>query len=181
MTIWKDIRDFPDYQISDDGQVRTKKGRKEWYVMKTRSKWKNSTNPYDQSVRIVDLRNRYGRKTCKVHRLIAEAFLDKPDPDHYLVDHIDGNASNNHISNLRWATPSQNTLNGKHKKENDPWLRFHNGSWCFEVCINGKIYRKSFSCKKYGDEVAKDIAIGIRNETIKEMGFIHRYNLDANA
>jgi len=42
-----------------------------------------------------------------VHRLVAEAFHGI-DPDHREVNHIDGNKTNNHASNLEWVTHSQN-------------------------------------------------------------------------
>ena len=44
----------------------------------------------------------------KIHRLVAEAFL--PNPNNYsVVDHIDGNRSNNNINNLQWTT-QKNTI-----------------------------------------------------------------------
>lgn len=50
------------------------------------------------------------KKTSLVHRLVAEAFIPNPDnkPE---VDHIDCNPSNAHVSNLRWATSSENGCN----------------------------------------------------------------------
>ena len=39
------------------------------------------------------------RKIYRVHRIVAEAFI--PNPNEYpYVNHIDGNKTNNHISNL---------------------------------------------------------------------------------
>ena len=58
------------------------------------------------------LRIALGRGKQKyVHRLVAQAFLQNHDnlPQ---VDHIDGNRTNNHASNLRWVTSHQNVING---------------------------------------------------------------------
>ena len=46
-------------------------------------------------------------KPCKVHRLVAEAFLENPDnlPD---INHIDENPHNNNVNNLEWCTRKYN-------------------------------------------------------------------------
>ena len=50
------------------------------------------------------------KRNMRVHRLVAETFLpnnnDLPE-----VDHIDRNRINNHISNLRWVSRSDNLKN----------------------------------------------------------------------
>lgn len=46
-------------------------------------------------------------KLRKIHVLVLEAFIG-PRPPGLFACHNDGNALNNHLSNLRWDTPSAN-------------------------------------------------------------------------
>lgn len=59
-----------------------------------------------------------GLKTVMVHRLVAQAFLDKPEGKD-IVDHIDRNKRNNHVDNLRWVTAEENNLNKGRTKTAD--------------------------------------------------------------
>ena len=64
-------------------------------------------------------------KSCRIHRLVAEAFIPNPDglP---VINHKDENPKNNNVDNLEWCSYSyNNTYNGKAKKigkkqRNDP-------------------------------------------------------------
>jgi len=47
------------------------------------------------------------------HRLVMQVFGSAPPTDdHDVVNHIDGDKSNNHISNLEWVTGRENSLHG---------------------------------------------------------------------
>lgn len=49
-------------------------------------------------------------KKHKVHRLVAETFIDNP-YNKPCIDHIDRNKFNNFYLNLRWVTPKENSNN----------------------------------------------------------------------
>lgn len=46
-------------------------------------------------------------RRSRVHRLVAEAFLDGSGP---VVRHLDGDPTNNHVENLAWGTQSDNAF-----------------------------------------------------------------------
>ena len=49
-------------------------------------------------------------KTYKVHRLMGKTFLQNPN-NLPIIDHIDRNTMNNHITNLRYVSVSDNNKN----------------------------------------------------------------------
>ena len=50
------------------------------------------------------------RRSIKVHRLVYMTFIGDI-PQGYQIDHIDGDASNNNLENLRCVTPKENSNN----------------------------------------------------------------------
>ena len=57
------------------------------------------------------------KKNFYVHRLVGEHFLEKPSAEKCLIDHIDRNKTNNHVSNLRWVTHQENSNNRHNSRE----------------------------------------------------------------
>ena len=53
----------------------------------------------------------FNRKFVYVHRLVAIEYIPNPD-NKPMVNHKDGNRSNNHVDNLEWVTASENTKHG---------------------------------------------------------------------
>lgn len=95
--MWKKIDRNSNYSINEQGQVRndTTNLIKKPFI--------NKKNGY----LIIDLYKNNKSQKVPIHRLLAEAFIDNP-KNKPTVDHIDGNRKNNAISNLRWATYSEN-------------------------------------------------------------------------
>ena len=48
------------------------------------------------------------QKSYYIHRLVAQHFLPMPEEHKTQVNHIDGDKSNNHVSNLEWVCPKEN-------------------------------------------------------------------------
>jgi len=96
---WKQIPNWPMYEVSDNGRVR--RGQK---VLTPN--WTGSVGKQYLSVSLTY----QGRRRCaRVHQLVAEAFIGaKPAGLH--TAHLDGDRQNNSLPNLAYLTPSQNNL-----------------------------------------------------------------------
>ena len=101
-----DIKNYDGrYKIGNKGTVigvsRSKDNRynnKQWILKQYEDK-----NGY----MYVTLQKDKKRKTIKVHRLVAQTFLENPN-NFPQVNHIDGNKKNNNENNLEWCTAKHN-------------------------------------------------------------------------
>ena len=98
------LNDHPDYEIMTEYPFTIRRKDNAFVV--------SEFVAYDGYI-LVTLNGKHYRK----HRLIALQFIHNDDPIHKTeVDHINHDRSDNHIDNLRWLTPSQNTRNKSSNK-----------------------------------------------------------------
>lgn len=99
---WKVIEGFTRYKVSNAGKVwDTKHDREVAQVL--------TGVPQYRYVNVV--RDDGERKLKRVHRFVAEAFVEGRSEQFDVVDHIDRDKFNNHYTNLRWTDNSGNQRN----------------------------------------------------------------------
>lgn len=100
MIEWRELIGFEGYyEISEYGDIRNIKTGKI-----------RSIKPNMHGYMEVDLYVKGKVYYKRIHRLVAETFLDTPiNIDDYVVMHLDNDKTNNHYTNLKWGTISENT------------------------------------------------------------------------
>ena len=126
MESWRIIEDFPNYEVSDQGRVRSvvhkdRFGRIQGGHVLT-------PQPDGKGLYVHVVIRREGATLCRnVHRLVALAFI--PNPHNYPeINHKDENKRNNAVNNLEWCTHKYNnnygSKLGKTKGINNPMSKF---------------------------------------------------------
>ena len=144
-----EIRDYNEYLIHNDGRV-----------------YSNKYNPHngtyhndflklamnESGYHTVKLYNQSGEsKSFLVHRLVALHYVENTDPEEKdCVDHIDGNKTNNHYTNLRWTTKMENSNNYQKKRiNNNSGISniYFDRNWRYSKRTHGKNYTKRFKTR----------------------------------
>lgn len=107
---WKQIPTFKKYESSIFGNIRNFRTHK---ILKPQKRNSN----YVEVCLQTDVNG--NESTQKVHRLIAQTWLDNPE-NKLFVNHIDHNPSNNRLDNLEWATIEENN-----RKRNLPIKKYN--------------------------------------------------------
>lgn len=135
--IWKSIKGFEGYEVSSIGNVRSYRCKVyESIILKQRLvKGYYSVNLYKKE-------NKNKLYTKKIHRLIAETFIENVD-NKPMVNHIDNNKTNNNILNLEWVTARENVYHGDLTKNNISkhiGITFNKNTqkWIARITQNGK-------------------------------------------
>ena len=111
MEIYKLIIDYPNYEVSNLGNIKNK----------TTGLLLNQSLNKD-GYKTVGLSKDGKKGTIRVHRLIAIAFIENPN-NKPIVDHINRIRDDNRLVNLRWATCSENQMNKTCNKKNPDKVR----------------------------------------------------------
>lgn len=120
--VWKEVLKSDDgthYYVSDKGNVKTRKEKVLTPLI--------NNNGYP----MINLVKNGKHQRFSVHRLVAKAFLGEPEDPSLVVNHKDGDKTNNNIENLEYVTSSENTLHAYHNNlcktgENHGMAKFSN-------------------------------------------------------
>lgn len=142
---WKYIPKFNmRYIISERGEIKSAQGINKGKVLSPSI----DTGGYYIIGLQVD-KNRNNRKLCRVHRLVVETFLRIPSKNEE-VNHIDGNKTNNNLSNLEIISRESN--NKKYLDLLELGLSVEEIQNIQEICLEQKITIKEFLFKKIKGE-----------------------------
>lgn len=148
---WRPIADWPGYEVSDQGRVRSIERvilRRNGIRQTVRARILKQT--WDMPGDVGHLTVTVFRKRRKVHRLVLTAFVG-PAPDGHEGCHNDGDPSNNTLQNLRWDTHRANALDrtrhGRHYLANrQQCVRGHEFDGGVYVSPSGKTQRTCRRC-----------------------------------
>ena len=101
------------------------------------------------------------KKTCRIHRLVAEAYLPNPEglPQ---VDHIDNIKTHNYLQNLQWITNRDNSR----KANNKPILQYD---------LEGNFIKEWQSAADVGKKASKAINNCLKGRTKTAYNYIWKY------
>lgn len=147
--MWKTISQFPNYAVSDQGEVINKAKDKLLYT-----RLKNGY-PY-----VGFSCSKYTKKWKFVHRLVAEAFIPNPKNKPF-VNHKDSNRANSHFTNLEWCTQKENMNHALSSGYFTPTI--YRVRPVYQYALSGEFIKEWISCRYAEREL--DFANGVISST----------------
>lgn len=147
MELWKTIKEFKDYQISNFGRIKSLKFKKE----------KILKGGFSYGYPMIMLSKKGQKKTFMIHILVAIYFLDYKNVDKkIIIDHINNIKTDNRLINLQIITQRQNL--SKDKKGSSIytgvcWCKDKN-RWQSSITINCKKYHLGYFKNEYNAHLA---------------------------
>lgn len=115
--IWKDVPEWENlYCVSNMGRIFSKR------YNRIKAQTMNN-NGYARCDLFSSASGKIRRKSLYTHQLVATLFV-KGKQEGLVVDHIDGDKTNNMYTNLRWVTQSENIKKGYRETVRDPSTKF---------------------------------------------------------
>lgn len=151
--IWKPIKDFENYQISNLGKIKNKNNK----ILKPQK------NIYGYMSINLYKRQKFSKllvKNFRVHRLVLTTFNPVENMEKLQVNHIDHDRTNNALTNLEWTTAKENCNNKKPKKV------FYNSIGCYDELGNHfNSYREAGEFYNISPNTIKRDCLGITQKT----------------
>ena len=141
--IWKPIKNYEGiYEVSSHGRIRrlarfTDNGR---YLEARMMKLNTDPNGYLR----ITLKGGGRQLTSAIHAIALQAF-DRDRRSGEIARHLDGNKLNNHISNLKWGTQSENVRDcinhGTHSSFSARHLTDKKAQKALDLRVEGNTYK----------------------------------------
>lgn len=164
MEIWKPVKGFEKYyEVSNEGRVRSKdRIRSNGIPIKGKVLKPNVLKDgYAQATLVVNGKPYWK----KIHRLVAEAFIENPE-NKPQVNHKNGIRNDNRIENLEWCTVSEN-----HRHAFDVLGKKAAKYWLGKASVNRKL--SEFQIEEIKKDTRSQIVIakdyGVCQQTISNI------------
>lgn len=153
---WRELRDFPNYAVSDLGRV-----------MNTFTDLVKHPSKNQQGILMVNFSIKNQQHVRSVAVLVASTFLDNiPRPDHFDTPiHLDGNKENCRADNLAWR-PRWFAV--KYHKQFNPWERTHRYGFRQPVrnVETEEVFPTSWEAATYYGILDFEILLAVQNHTV---------------
>jgi NUMOD4 motif/HNH endonuclease len=99
--VWKPVKDFPHYEVSNKGRIKS-------LARIDARGWRRKERIINGSNAEISLVNEEGKQWFAIASIVLSAFVG-PKPKHCrLSRHLDDNRDNNRVENLAWGTDADN-------------------------------------------------------------------------
>lgn len=154
------VKNFPNYTITDFGEITNERG----YVL--------HAHPDKFGYMNVHLKNDGKFYTRRVHRLVADTFIEERDVGSCQVNHINGDKRDNRVSNLEWVTPSENMYHAYANGLNH-WVGYNETP--VRIVETGEVYRSQADCARAINGSQPNINACLMGRRRSHMGYHYEY------
>ena len=124
--IWKDLKEYPSYQISNLGRVKSLPKKTKNRHAEFMTKEKILKQHYRDERAYVNVYKNKKQYRIFIHQQVALHFVSNPNPEKYIIiNHINEEKRDNRAENLEWCDYAYNLNYGSRKH----FQKIHRGQW----------------------------------------------------